>query len=382
MRILFYFRTHFDDPSNIGVINKCRAIVSGFNAAGAASDTLFFSQRGLEKSGEELPVRSWPHRKRSLSHIALYYFLADRWLVQNIDFQAYSHFYIRHFPTHPAFLNLLKTAKKQHPQLKILVEFPTWPYDKESRGWMDKMIALPDRFYRKSLYRYTDHVLHYGIEPSIMGIPAIPVSNGIDWQHIPVRATTPAPENTLRIIAAGNWNTWHGLDRIMEGIKLYQRNKGGTTIHLNIVGNGPAIPALKKRTVELQLEQVVQFHPPSTGDVLSQLFDHADIAVGVLGLHRKGLSIASPLKHREYCARGIPFIMAGKDSDFAADWPYALNLPEDDSPVDMATVLAFVQQFKKEDVGKMRQFAERHLGWEVKIKAISNRYFKPVHPSI
>jgi hypothetical protein len=74
--------------------------------------------------------------------------------------------------------------------------------------------------------------------------------------------------------------------------------------------------------------------------------------------------------------------MAGKDSDFAADWPYALNLPEDDSPVDMANVLAFVQRFKKEDVGKMRQFAERHLGWEIKIKAISNRYFKPVHPSI
>ena len=380
MHILFYFRTHFDDTSNIGVIGKCRAIVQAFSAAGFSSDTFHFSQKGLEQSGKSAPVLPWPNAKRSLRHLVLYFLLGDKWMAENIDFQSYSHLYIRHFPVHAVFLKLLKTAKKQNPGLKILIELPTWPYNLETTGFANKLVAMSDRHYRKDLHLYVDYVLHYGTDTSVLGIPAIPVSNGIDWRQIPVRTITPHAVNTLRCIAVGNWNTWHGLDRVLQGIKRYGQGQEKTMIQLTIIGSGPAVQALKKMATELQLNYVVEFHPPCAGDVLAHFFNQADVAIGVLGLHRKGLTIGSPLKHRDYCARGIPFVMAGKDSDFAPDWPYILNFPEDDSPVDMNKVIALANNFKEEDMGKMRQFAEDNLGWDAKIKTFSDRYFDAFYP--
>lgn len=380
MKILFWFRTHQDDPANTGVIEKCRSIVRAFGTNGFGTTALFFSKNGIEPYPADTPFLHFPNPKHSIRHILLYYFFADRWLIKNIDFQSYSHFYIRHFPAHPAFIRLLKLAKKQNPSLQIILELPTWPYDAEVRGFRANTVAAVDRVYRKRLHRYVDFVLHYGPEKTVWDILAINLSNGIDWQHIPVRKPIPAPEKTLRLIAVGNWNYWHGLDRVLKGIRHYRESGGMFDFQLVIVGDGPAIPEIKKQAAFIQSGLSVTFHPPCTGAVLDQIFDNADLGIGVLGLHRKGLSVASPLKHRDYCARGLPFLIAGKDSDFEQSLPFVLTIPADESPVDMAQVIDFVQHIPKDHITDMRHFAEKHLGWDAKIRAVSDRYFKPVNP--
>lgn len=382
MKILFWFRTHEDDPANTGVIQKCRSVVRAFAHQEFAATALFFSENGIISYPDGTPQFHFPNKKHSFRHLLLFYFFADRWLSKNIDFQLYSHFYIRHFPAHPAFINLLKFAKKQNPSLQIIIELPTWPYDAEVQGFRANLVAIVDRFYRKRLHRYTDFVIHYGLEKTVWDIPAINLSNGIDWENIPVRNPTPAPEKTLRLLAVGNWNYWHGLDRVLAGIRHYLQNGGKFHFQLVIVGEGPAIADLKKQAGSISSGLTVDFHPPCTGAALDFLFDHADLGIGVLGLHRKGLSVASPLKHREYCARGLPFLMAGQDTDFEKPTPFILTIADDDSPVDMQEVIDFMKDIKANTINEMRSFTEKHLGWDAKIKTISERYFKPVDPGV
>ena len=60
--------------------------------------------------------------------------------------------------------------------------------------------------------------------------------------------------------------------------------------------------------------------------------------------HRIGLSESPTLKVREYCARGIPWIIACKDPDFPDDFPYILRVPPDESPIDIDPVIDFAQK--------------------------------------
>jgi hypothetical protein len=92
------------------------------------------------------------------------------------------------------------------------------------------------------------------------------------------------------------------------------------------------------------------------------------MAVGVLGLHRKGLSVASPLKHREYCLRGIPFVMAGKDSDIPPDLPWVCCAEDRDDPVSIADLQAWYQALPP--ASGLRAFAQETLGWESRVKKI------------
>ncbi len=110
------------------------------------------------------------------------------------------------------------------------------------------------------------------------------------------------------------------------------------------------------------------FHGFTTGNALDALFDQCHVAVGSLGIHRKGLTQTSELKAREYCARGIPYIIACADPDFPAGFPYILRLPADESPIDIEQVLAFAREVcaDPDHPQKMRSYAEEHLDWSVK----------------
>jgi len=82
--------------------------------------------------------------------------------------------------------------------------------------------------------------------------------------------------------------------------------------------------------------------------------------------------MTSELKCREYCSRGIPYIIACDDSDFPDDFPYILRLPHDDSPIDMDQILPFVSSICQahNHPQKMRLYAKDTLDWSVKMKKL------------
>jgi glycosyltransferase involved in cell wall biosynthesis len=369
MRTLLYFRTHFDDPANTGVIDKCKAIALGF---GADSNIWFFDQNGLQHEGpDNTPSFQWRMPKRSWRHLYLYYFAADRYLIQHIDFKQYEVLYIRHLPTHPIFLTLLQKAKQQNPLLKIIIELPTWPYDEEVKGITAQLAAILDRACREKMVDYTDYFLHFGPETEIWGVPTLRITNGIEVQKKPTRELKVQKDGVLRLLAVGNWNHPLGIDRLLQGLNTY--HKMGKKATLRIVGQGTAIATLKRLVQELEMEAIVSFLPPCTGPEYDRLFDEADIAIGKLFIPVKGLAATSSLRHRDYCARGIPFVLAGMDSDISENWPFTLQLPQNAAPINVAEIQDFYDKIKvnyPDYQVQMRNFALENLDWAGKIKGI------------
>ena len=74
----------------------------------------------------------------------------------------------------------------------------------------------------------------------------------------------------------------------------------------------------------------------------------------------------SPIKSREYCAAGIPFLYAYEDT-LPPDAPFAMKIANDPSPVDIPSVVHFVQECRgrPETARQERRFAKDHFDWKI-----------------
>jgi len=215
----------------------------------------------------------------------------------------------------------------------------------------------------------TDEITNYELNHSKnLHKPHITIGNGINVGLYPLRKLDQKGK-ILHLLFVANVSRWHGIDRIIRGIHEY---KNRHFFYLHIVGDGKEIPNLKKLVDNLHLSKQVIFHGFKSGTELDSLFDTCHIAVGSLGLHRIGLSESSTLKIREYCARGIPWIIACKDPDFPDDFPYILRVPPDESPIDIESVVHFAQKVcsDPDHPKKMRKYAEENLDWSIKMKKL------------
>jgi glycosyltransferase involved in cell wall biosynthesis len=216
----------------------------------------------------------------------------------------------------------------------------------------------------------TDEIGKYQIKKS--GDPKKPhitIGNGIDVNSVPLRQISEINTQEINLLCTANVNRWHGLDRLINGIALY---KGSISITSHIAGDGPELINLKKLTKTLGLSNKIIFHGFQSGSDLDNLFNQCHIAIGSLGIHRKGLNQTSELKAREYCARGIPYTIACSDPDFPDDYPYILRIPSDESPVDIEQLIQFAQNVYRDldHPRKMRAFASEHLDWSVKMNEL------------
>ncbi len=78
------------------------------------------------------------------------------------------------------------------------------------------------------------------------------------------------------------------------------------------------------------------------------------------------------MKAREYCSRGIPYIIACKDPDFPDEFPYIFQIPADENAVDIVKVIEFAQKVyaDPDHPQKMRTYAVKHLDWSVKMRLL------------
>jgi glycosyltransferase involved in cell wall biosynthesis len=218
----------------------------------------------------------------------------------------------------------------------------------------------------------TDEITQYEItRAGDPNKPYITIGNGFLVQSVPIRQAPYYNSDDLHLLCVANVSRWHGLDRLLQGLAIYH---GMPKVILHIAGDGAELPHLQQLTEELGFSDRVVFHGFTAGKALDDLFDQCHIAVGSLGIHRKGLTQTSELKGREYCARGVPYIIACDDPDFPADFPYILHLPADESPINIDQVLAFAQEVcaDPDHPQKMRRYAEEHLDWSVKMKKLKD----------
>ena len=198
----------------------------------------------------------------------------------------------------------------------------------------------------------------------------IEIGNGIDVRAIEPRRRGPSwPAPVLHLLAVASVARWHGLDRLLHAVRAWNdRPERAFDVHVTIAGDGPALPPLRELATTLRVTEHVTFTGTVAGAALQQLYESAHIAVSSLGLHRIGLTRASVLKAREYCAVGIPFIASGEDPDFKGDVPFRLIVSADESIDDLVAIFARVDALLGRcDSAAERRFAEMHLDWRHKI---------------
>ncbi len=234
---------------------------------------------------------------------------------------------------------------------------------------LDSIFGKLSRQYADAFVCVTNEIAEYEISiADDINKPHISIGNGINVSSIKQR-TPPNFSGTLNLLFVATISRWHGIDRLIKGLADYE---GATKVILHIVGEGLVLENLNRLSNECQVEKNVIFHGFLKGNALDELFDMCHIAIGSLGIHRKGLSMTSELKIREYTARGIPFICSAVDSDFPDDFHYMQKVPGDECPIKIEEIIQFAEKvyLDPEHPIKMRAHAEDNLDWSVKMKKL------------
>ena len=264
-------------------------------------------------------------------------------------------------------------------------EIPTYPYDGEFKGfpWDKQLELLIDKMFRRQLARQMDAVVTFTDAQQIFGQRTINISNGVDFDIIPLHNFHGTTDRELHIIAVAEVHTWHGFDRFIHGLgEYYTSHLSPPTSHLSppkvffhIVGdvwpnemNGVgSVPGFATYIRRYGIEDYVVFHGKLFGKELDEVFDKCCFAVGSLARHRSGITHIKTLKNREYACRGIPFVYSECDSDFD-DKPYVMKVPADESPIDIRSVIDFIHSshFRPEDI----RSTVAHLSWKIQMQKV------------
>ena len=292
----------------------------------------------------------------------------------------------------PWLISFFKKLKKNG--IHSVTEIPTYPYDDEFKNfdWKARWGLKMDQLFRHRLYQQMDALVTFSDAERIFGQRTIRISNGVDFDSIPLHQPPLYLERgeALHLIGVAEVHDWHGFDRVMTGIGEYYRqnqtalatphslleNSNKPDVFFHVVGgvhpnrmNNVFAPIINKYGIQ---DNVI-FHGQLFGDELTKVFNQCQFAIGSLGRHRSGITVIKTLKNREYATRGIPFIYSEQDSDFDQQ-PYVLKAPADDSPIDIQQIFDFMDNFKM-NPKDIRRTVE-HLTWNIQMQRVIDAAFK------
>ena len=268
----------------------------------------------------------------------------------------------------PFTINLVRKIKENG--IHIVMEIPTYPYDQEYTSSFMKLQLFIDKCFRKQFAKYLDRIITFSNHSTIFGIPTLQLSNGIDFNEIPIKQKINDTSNQIHLIGVAEIHYWHGYDRLLKGLANYYTTHPQYKVYFHIVGEFTAqrerdecIPVIE----ENHLQPYVILHGRQHGQNLDNIFEQCDLGIGSLGRHRSGITNIKTLKNREYAARGIPFIYSEIDEDFE-NMPYIMKIPADESPVDVQQVINFYNSTNLTPT-TIRE-AIKHLSWKEQMKKV------------
>lgn len=262
--------------------------------------------------------------------------------------------------------------------IKVVMEIPTYPYDKEYNSFQEKMTLFIDQCFRKILAKQLCYIVTFSDYQTIFGRPTICISNGIDFNHIPLKRHINDTSHELHLIGVAEIHYWHGFDRLVMGLVNYYKSQPSYKVYFHIAGwffgereRNAILPIIKQHG----LEEYIILHGARHGKELDDLFEQADMAIGSLARHRSGIIHIKTLKNREYAARGLSFIYSEIDSDFE-DKPYILKAKADESPIDIYQIIEF---YKRQILSPMQiRNTILSLSWKNQMSKVLN-LISPIH---
>lgn len=252
-------------------------------------------------------------------------------------------FYIRYPLSDFCFIRLLQKIKRINK--KIIVEIPTYPYDKEGNETIKgRIINLFDIIFRRILKKYVDRIVTFTGENEIFGIKTINTINGFDFNKVTPSIKTCHTNESINLIAVSAMYRVHGYDRLIKGIINYKQKGGKRNIVLHLVGEGDFIEHYKQLVFKGNISENVIFHGKVFGNSLYTLYDNITLGVNSLAIHRQNLKKESTLKTKEYAAMGLP-IMSSSFVDAFSDKgnnDFVHMVPADESDIEIDKLISFV----------------------------------------
>lgn len=369
---LLFHPIDINNPEIIGLANKMFAQKEAFIENGVEVVLVYYEGSSViinEKDISAVDIQNkWSRRINS-------YIRGYDAIIENGDVASFDFIYIRYPLSTPFFIQFLKRIKKTNPHIIIVIEIPSYPYHLEKRLLRQKVFLLLDKWYRPFLKKYVDQIITYSDHDTIFGIPSLSTdNNGINMEMIKMRKHKTYSQDAIYLIGVAGLSRWHGYDRVIEGLSVYYGQTGITKkVYFVIVGEGPELESLRDITTNKRLNDYVIFVGKKKGVELDELYDKSDIAIGSLGLHRLNISKGSTLKVREYCARGIPFVVGYDDIGVKSPFEFLLKVSATDEPININEVISFFSRvytkYPNHDL-MMRQYAESNLTWKSKISPI------------
>lgn len=355
---LTYF-AQFDIDNFIGVAKKIQQTVTVLNNEGISSTSFLISEKGV------------------LGHLKLFKgimkFNGEIIIIRTT-----------YYTMHLMFFALLWQRIKN---TKIIIEIPTpnttvwreidFEWGKSySKKWLRKILlssSLPWSLWpAHKIIQYAPESFAFGLG---LKYKTKIHSNGIDVSEVPlIKNTSIWTNRSFVMVGMGVLAEWHGYDRIINGMSLYlkSRKQDECDVHLYLIGDGEVCRKWKMLADNLKLNNNIHFLGVKVGGDLDDIFENSNVALGSLGLYRKGLDQASDLKSREYTARGIPFLAAGNDIDFNSNTSFRLNLPNNNEVIDIKEVIKWFVGLNPEitSPNAMRKYAQENLDFKLKVKKL------------
>ncbi|MCL6524640.1 MAG: glycosyltransferase [Thermoflavifilum sp.] len=140
--------------------------------------------------------------------------------------------------------------------------------------------------------------------------PCCVVTNGIDLKRIPLKQPHPARKPQLIFVGSASIPS-QGIDLVWQMAERLPQ------YFFHLVCPDIA-PGRRKNILS---------HGQLNDAQLAKLYPQIDVGIGTLGLYRKHMHQACPLKVREYIAAGLPLIIAYDDTDLPPEDPHVFKLP-------------------------------------------------------
>lgn len=241
-----------------------------------------------------------------------------------------------------AFIKALKKIKKES-NCRIIMEIPTYPYDREYLGRIiDIPLFLKDLYNRRKLKSVIDKIACLSDEEYIFGIKTIKISNGVDINDKRYFNVANKKSRAINLIMVANFAFWHGLDRMIAGLGQYYNNGDCSyPIMLDVVGTIPSalLADYKAMISRYGIGEHIRFLGPLDKEQLSKQYAKAHIGICSLGGHRKNITLSKELKSREYLAYLLPIMGSCVDVIKKYEVGFVQAVPEDDSPIDMGVII-------------------------------------------
>lgn len=266
-----------------------------------------------------------------------------------------------------------------HIGIKAVMEIPTYPYDQEFAkfSWDIKLKLKIDQLFRNQLSKQLAAIVTFSDEERIFGQRTIRISNGVDFDSIPLHQYQAPVDGSIHLIGVAEVHIWHGYDRLIAGLgEYYQNTPNPRPVFFHIVGGvhpnerykaNDFHPGMQAIIDKYGIQDKIIFHGQLFGDALDQVFNQSCFAIGSLARHRSGITIIKTLKNREYATRGIPFIYSEQDSDFDHQ-PYVIKAQPDESPINIQQIIDFIDHhhFQPEEIRKTVE----NLSWKIQMQKV------------